>query len=52
MVRARLLLFLLPLVLGSVGGCWCFDDRPPPRAPEECKVTTDPEACRRHYERR
>jgi len=30
-------------------GCW--DDRTRPRTPEECKVTTDPEACRKAYQR-
>lgn len=32
----------------ALSACW---DHSPPQTPEACKVTTDPEACRRSFSR-
>ncbi|MFO0676554.1 MAG: hypothetical protein U0169_08475 [Polyangiaceae bacterium] len=43
-------LILACLVLAGALGCSAFD-RSRPQTPEECKVTTNPEACRRAFGR-
>jgi hypothetical protein len=44
---------LLALFVTSLAACWEETPRPSaPAEPEECKVTTNPEACRKQFERR
>jgi hypothetical protein len=43
----RTIVFVMTCMM--LAACW---RDPPPTAPEECKITTDPEACRKYYEQR
>jgi hypothetical protein len=49
MHRAWLLLAAHVVAGVLLGAC---STTPGPRSPEECKVTTDPEACRKQFEHR
>jgi len=48
MTRIGLILVGSFVALSSLAACW---NNQPPQTPEECKVTTDPEACRKAYRR-
>ena len=48
MSRSLLGWILVFALASTFTGCWCEEH--PARSPEECKVTTDPEACRKATE--